>query len=398
MDIGSDILVKSEEKLADFERFNIKIANQFYILNFKTLREMFDVSEVLFKIIRTCYNDRLLYNSDISGFEELIELPEPKITITPIRVDFLLKHTNRICVNDINIPDNFIFDMIWPELGIDSLELNFNFSGRNYAILNAFPRYKKIFSEYFKSDPTIIRYLELNSNNTLEQNQFLMNLYEKISNYNFFNLIFQDKDINNLENSIEKENTLISYLLNTNNSLESLLESATSLFKYQMPIFANPKLLPFLDKRLPDKQFINSILKSNEIGRILRHIPRKSSVKNKSVIKNRFGHSGKSWVGEINSKITQELQFRQEKLYGFKFNGNQFNGTLKNMRRFRKLNYKPNVNFRNHIYELSMNSILITKNDKVEKIIPGISFSCRGAIYHPISGPHTTIYPTIIEK
>jgi len=391
-----------DEKIRAFKDFNIKIANQFFILELKQLRIMLRISEILFKIIKKCYNEQIIYNTDILEFAELKNLVEPGITISPIRIDFLLKNNNQICLSDINVPGSFVLDMIWPELGIKLPEAQFRFMNKRYTILNAFPKYQEIFSKYLNSKTNIFRYLEINTTNNKEQNEFLKKLYSKISNYNFFNLFFKDVEITKLKKEEINEHSLISFFLNTNNSLSNLLESSKSIINYNFPIFANPKLIPFMDKKYPNRQFLSTILKSNELNLFLRHIPREIEQKNRSIIKRRFGHAEKGWYGQPtsqnNSVNNEKLTFRQEKLFGFKFNGSKFNRTLNTMKKLRGKKFRPNVNVRINIFELSLNSIMVTKNGKIEKIIPAVSFSARGALEHPISGPHTTIFPTIIER
>jgi len=402
MDIINDKFLDFEEKIKFFRDLDINIANQFFILDLRTLRKLERISELWLKVIKICYNQKLLFNPEIFEFKELINLSEPSFTISPIRLNFLLNNRRQICLNDINIPSSFVLDMIWPELGLKSLEIEFEFIGKRFVILNAFPRYQKIFSKFFKKITNIHRYLEINTTNTEEGNRFLDKLYRKISSYGFFNLIFNDIEISKFENKIYPDDSLISFFLNTNNTIRNLLHSSKSIFQHGFPIFANPKLIPYMDKRFPSRQFLSTVLKTNELDYIKYHIPREIQDDYKAVIKRRFGNAGEGWFNQYytqsESEKKDDLIFRQELLSGFKFQGWEFNKKLNTIKKLRGKKFKPNVNVKRNIFELSLNSILITKNDKIETTIPAISFAARGSLGHPISGPHTTIFPILIEK
>ena len=137
------------------------------------------------------------------------------------------------------------------------------------------------------------------------------------------------------------------------------------------------------DKKPPSLEILTTFLADNEAEYLVEHLP---SLKSKNVInKIRFGHSASSYIkNKSNNNNYLYPQIELEKLKSLTFQG--FLGYS-----------KATEKSKDHLCEISINTFIVTQDKDFKDYNECVSVSSRGSLSHPISGPHTLLFPTIVE-
>ena len=162
------------------------------------------------------------------------------------------------------------------------------------------------------------------------------------------------------------------------------------------PIFVNPKLLPFTDKKPPSLDCLRTILKDNEAEYMNSHLP-KVILKGDTVIKRRFGHSSSSYV---KASLSTEDIIRNQDLYPYsevKLEKLQPIPYQDLSSKIKTVNTKL-ASVEDYLFEISLNIFIVTSGTAFNEVLDCVSVSSRGAKSHPISGPHTLLFPTVIGE
>ncbi len=251
-----------------------------FIISKHQFYQMRKTVTLFIKLLKRLYKNQEYYNLDLQFIKEIQEFSIPQITFSPMRFDFLLSSSNNLILSDINLPGSFVPDIFWPVYGLKEKQGQISFFDERFKVYNAFQLYHEEISKYLKKDFEIIRCLEKNSNKSEKQKQFLTLIYEYINQLSPIRLKFMNKSIENINFLEFSPNIVASIFLNTHNSPNNLLESIKILLNLKKPIFVNPKLLPYSDKRPPNLEFVRSHLKENEADYLMCHLPKSENSKN----------------------------------------------------------------------------------------------------------------------
>lgn len=376
---------KVSEVSESLKKHTVNFSNEVFVINNHQFSEMLNIGKFYIKLMANLYKNQEYFNKELSLTKKIQQFPTPKLTFSPMRFDFLCDSKNNLILSDINLPGSFVPDIFWPIYGINTHFDELICDKKNYICYNAYVKYHQIISNYLGDKYNILRFLDKNTNKPHEQRNFLKKLYQLINELKLINLNCSDQEINQKFIQDLDSNFLISLFLNTHNSPENLSNSIEILLNSDRPIFVNPKLLPFTDKKPPSLDFLQTVLKNNEAEYLNNHLP-KSDERNNFIIKKRFGHSSSSYGQKQgkNIKIFPYPEIKIERLKAFSFNGLEENGL-------------SNTNFNDYLFELSLNTFIVSQDNRFKQILDSVSVGCRGAESHPISGPHTLLFPTLVE-
>lgn len=384
----NSLFTKTKNASKLLKKYNINYSNVIYVLFNDQINEMKEISKIFIKFISELYKNQEYHNSELQFVAEIQNLPTAVLTFSPMRLDFLIDGHNSLILSDINLPGSFVPDLFWPFLSMKENLNDLHNNIKNYTFLNAYHYYHKSISKYFNHDYSVVRFLDRNTTKPKNQIDFINRLYKLISDLNFIRLRFINKEIDAEYISALDSKHIISLFLNTHNSPKNLIDSIKLLLESNRPIFVDPKLLPFTDKKPPSLEVLKTILKDNEAEYLKSHLPRLSDGE-QEVTKRRFGHSSSSFVNklscDIDTIINRDLfaypEVNIEKLEALPFQG---------------LNKK--AKYSKYIFEISLNTFIVTKKDSIIDSNECVSVSSRGAISHPISGPHTLLFPTMVKR
>ena len=364
------------------QKHEINFSDEIFVISKEQLVIMKKISQIFLKLMECIYKTQEYYNSDILFVRKIKELPIPKITFSPMRLDFL-QNDDKLILSDVNLPGSLVPDIFWAQFGIKEEREIFDFFNNKYTAFNAYYHYNEIITRFSNEKGVILRFLEKNTVKSHKQRKFLESLYKMIDNMNLINLVYNDDEINHDLIYNLPLNNIISLFLNTHNSPENLYSSIKVLLSEDRPIFVNPKLLPFTDKKPPSLEILTTFLADNEAKYLFEHLP---SLKSKNIInKIRFGHSASSYIENTsNSNNYLYPQIELEKLRSL-----PFQGLIEN--------YKSNEKYKDYLFEISINTFIVTQDNDFREYNECVSVSSRGSLSHPISGPHTLLFPTIAE-
>ncbi len=364
------------------QKHEINFSDEIFVISKEQLLIMKKISQIFIKLMECIYKTQEYYNLDIPFIKKIKNLPIPKITFSPMRLDFL-RAGNSLILSDVNLPGSLTPDIFWAQFGIKEERESIDIFNNNYTAFNAYYHYNRIITRFSNEKSVILRFLEKNTVKSQKQRKFLDFLYKMIDKMNFINLVYQDKEFNQDLIDNLPPNYIISIFLNTHNSPDNLYSSIKALLSEDRPIFVNPKLLPFTDKNPPSLEILNTFLADNEAEYLFEHLP---SLKSKKVIKKiRFGHSASSYIKKTsNNNYYLYPQIELEKLKAL-----PFQGIIKN--------YKTSQKFKHHLFEISINTFIVTRDNNFKEYNECVSVSSRGSLSHPISGPHTLLFPTLAE-
>lgn len=365
------------------QKHEINFSDEMFVISKEQLLIIKKISQIFVKLLKCIYKTQEYYNSDLLFIKKIKELPIPKITFSPMRLDFLQNNDDTLILSDVNLPGSLVPDIFWAQFGIKKEREIFDFFNNKYTAFNAYYHYNKIITRFLNEKGVILRFLEINTVKSQKQRKFLESLYKMLNNMNLINLVYKDDEINHDLIYNLPPNNIISIFLNTHNSPENLYSSIKILLSEGRPIFVNPKLLPFTDKKPPSLEILTTFLTDNEAEYLFEHLP---SLKSKNVIsKIRFGHSASSYIKNTsNNKYYLYPQIELEKLKSLPFQG------------FIE-NYKTNEKYKDYLFEISINTFIVTSDNDFKEHNECVSVSSRGSLSHPISGPHTLLFPTIVE-
>ena len=364
------------------QKHEINFSDEIFVISKEQLLIMKKISEIFIKLMECIYKSQEYYNLDVPFITKIKNLPIPKLTFSPMRLDFL-QNDNNLILSDVNLPGSLVPDIFWAQFGIKKEREIYDFFDTKYTAFNAYYYYNKIIARFLNKNAVILRFLEQNTVKSNKQRKFLKTLYKMIDHMNLINLDYKDDEINHdLLYNLPPDN-IISIFLNTHNSPENLYSSIKVLLSEDRPIFVNPKLLPFTDKKPPSLEILTSYLTDNEAEYLFEHLP---SLKSKNVInKIRFGHSASSYIkNKSNNNNYLYPQIELEKLKSLTFQG--FLGYS-----------KATEKSKDHLCEISINTFIVTQDKDFKDYNECVSVSSRGSLSHPISGPHTLLFPTIVE-
>ncbi len=364
------------------QKHDINFSDEIFVISKEQLLTMKKISQIFIKLMECMHKTQEYYNLDVPIITKIKNLPIPKITFSPMRLDFLQKD-EKLVLSDVNLPGSLVPDIFWAQFGIKKEREIFDFFNNKYTAFNAYYHYNKIITRFLNEKVVILRFLEQNTVKSHKQRKFLKSLYKMIDHMNLINLVYKDDEIDHDLICNLPPNNIISIFLNTHNSPENLYSSIKVLLSEGRPIFVNPKLLPFTDKRPPSLEILTSFLTDNEAEFLFEHLP---SLKSKNVInKIRFGHSASSYIENIsNNNKYLYPQIELEKLKSL-----HFQGFIEN--------YKTNEKYKDYLFEISINTFIVTQDNDFKEYNECVSISSRGSLSHPISGPHTLLFPTIVE-
>jgi len=364
------------------QKHEINFSDEIFVISKEQLLIMKKISEIFIKLMECIYKSQEYYNLDVPFITKIKNLPIPKLTFSPMRLDFL-QNDNNLILSDVNLPGSLVPDIFWAQFGIKKEREIYDFFDTKYTAFNAYYYYNKIIARFLNKNAVILRFLEQNTVKSNKQRKFLKTLYKMIDHMNLINLDYKDDEINHdLLYNLPPDN-IISIFLNTHNSPENLYSSIKVLLSEDRPIFVNPKLLPFTDKKPPSLEILTTFLADNEAEYLFEHLP---SLKSKNVInKIRFGHSASSYIkNKSNNNNYLYPQIELEKLKSLTFQG--FLGYS-----------KATEKSKDHLCEISINTFIVTQDKDFKDYNECVSVSSRGSLSHPISGPHTLLFPTIVE-
>ena len=364
------------------QKHDMNFSDEIFVISKEQLLTMKKISEIFIKLMERIYKTQEYYNLDVPFIHKIKSLSSPMITFSPMRLDFLQNDDNLI-LSDVNLPGSLVPDIFWAQFGIKKEREIFDFFNKKYTAFNAYHHYNEIIARFLKERVVILRFLEKNTVKSHKQRKFLESLYKMIDNMNLINLVYKDEEINHDLIYDLPPNYIISLFLNTHNSPENLYSSIKVLLNEDRPIFVNPKLLPFTDKKPPSLEILTTFLADNEAEYLFEHLP---SLKSKKVInKIRFGHSASSYIKNTsNNNNYLYPQIELEKLKSLPFQG------------FME-NYKTNEKYKDYLFEISINTFIVTRDNDFKEYNECVSVGSRGSLSHPISGPHTLLFPTIVE-
>jgi len=364
------------------QKHDINFSDEIFVISKEQLLTMKKISQIFIKLMESMQKTQEYYNLDVPFITKIKNLPIPKLTFSPMRLDFLQKD-EKLILSDVNLPGSLVPDIFFSHFGIKKEKEIFNFFNSKYTAFNAYYHYNKIITRLLNEKAVILRFLEQNTVKSHKQRKFLESLYKMIDHMNLINLVYKDDELNHdLINNLPPNN-IISIFLNTHNSPENLYSSIKVLLSEGRPIFVNPKLLPFTDKKPPSLEILTSFLADNEAEYLFEHLP---SLKSKNIIqKIRFGHSASSYINNTsNNNSYLYPQIELEKLKSLPFQGFIENN-------------KPNEKYKDYLFEISINTFIVTRDNYFKEYNECVSVSSRGSLSHPISGPHTLLFPTIVE-
>jgi len=364
------------------QKHEINFSDEIFVISKEQLLIMKKISEIFIKLMECIYKSQEYYNLDVPFITKIKNLPIPKLTFSPMRLDFL-QNDNNLILSDVNLPGSLVPDIFWAQFGIKKEREIYDFFDTKYTAFNAYYYYNKIIARFLNKNAVILRFLEQNTVKSNKQRKFLKTLYKMIDHMNLINLDYKDDEINHdLLYNLPPDN-IISIFLNTHNSPENLYSSIKVLLSEDRPIFVNPKLLPFTDKKPPSLEILTTFLADNEAEYLFEHLP---SLKSKNIInKIRFGHSASSYIkNKSNNNNYLYPQIELEKLKSLTFQG--FLGYS-----------KATEKSKDHLCEISINTFIVTQDKDFKDYNECVSVSSRGSLSHPISGPHTLLFPTIVE-
>ena len=365
------------------QKHDINFSDEIFVISKEQLLTMKRISQIFIKLIEGMYKTQEYYNLDVPFITKIKNLPLPKLTFSPMRLDFLQKD-EKLILSDVNLPGSLVPDIFWAQFGIKKEKEIYDLFNNNYTAFNAYYHYNKIITRFLNKKGVILRFLEQNTVKSHKQRKFLESLYKMIDHMNLINLVYKDDELNHdLIYNLPSDN-LISIFLNTHNSPENLYSSIKELLNEDRPIFVNPKLLPFTDKKPPSLEILTSFLADNEAEYLFEHLPSLKS--NNSINKIRFGHSASSYIKNTsNNNSYLYPQIELEKLNSLPFQG--FMGYS-----------KTNDKFKDHLCEISINTFIVTQDNYFKDYNECVSVISRGSLSHPISGPHTLLFPTLVEE
>ncbi|MHA1149108.1 MAG: hypothetical protein ACTSR8_12790 [Promethearchaeota archaeon] len=77
-----------------FKNYEINLAEEFYLVKKKDLSIMRDISIIFIDFIKKVYESQEYYNNDIELVNKMKYLTVPKLSFSPLRLDFLLNKDN----------------------------------------------------------------------------------------------------------------------------------------------------------------------------------------------------------------------------------------------------------------------------------------------------------------
>jgi len=389
---------KVSEVSESLKKHTVNFSNEVFVINNHQFSEMLNIGKLYIKLMANLYKKQEYFNKKLSLTKKIQQFPTPKLTFSPMRFDFLCDSKNNLILSDINLPGSFVPDIFWPIYGINNQFDELICDKKNYICYNAYVKYHQIISNYLGDKYKILRFLDNNTNKLQEQRNFLKNLYQLINELKLINLNYSDQEINQKFIQDLDSNFLVSLFLNTHNSPENLSNSIEILLNSDRPIFVNPKLLPFTDKKPPSLDFLRTILKDNKAEYMNAHLP-KVILKGNTVIKRRFGHSSSSYVTV--SLSTEEI-IRNQDLYPYsevkveKLQPIPYQGLSSKVININNKLVKNSIE--DYLFEISLNIFIVTRGTAFNEVLDCVSVSSRGAKSHPISGPHTLLFPTVIGE
>jgi len=378
---------KLEELAEILKSYEINLAKTYYVIYKDQFDEMRKTATIFIKLMEILYKENNYYNLDIPLVSGIQAFPNPELTFSPFRFDFLMDLEGNLIISDINLPGSFAIDLYWTMLDKKKAKKNIE---NLYLYFNAFIKYKQIIFQYFNSNFRIIRFLESNTVKSEKQREFISKLFDLLNAIGPIELEFPNCEIDKVDFSILSSEYIVSLFLNTHNSPDNLLNSIKILIESKKPIFANPKLLPFTDKKPPSLEFLQSILNDNDADFLHQHLPKAENQRG-YLKKKRFGHSSSSYneslndsSSTINFSVYPYPKVKLEKLSGLDFQ------SIPNIKH-------SGNNYDRFLFELSLNTFITTQDNIFKNIESCVSVGCRGARSHPISGPNTLIFPTLVE-
>jgi hypothetical protein len=364
------------------QKHDINFTDEIFVISKEQLLTMKKVSQIFIKLMEYVYKSQEYYNLDLPFITKIKNLPIPKLTFSPMRLDFLQKD-EKLILSDVNLPGSLVPDIFWAQFGIKKERKIYDFFNKKYTAFNAYYHYNKIITKFLNRKAVILRFLEHNTVKSHKQRKFLEALYKLIDHMNLINLVYMDDEINHDLIYNLPSDKIISIFLNTHNSPENLYSSIKELLTEDRPIFVNPKLLPFTDKKPPSLEILTSFLSDNEAEYLFEHLPSLKS--NNKINKIRFGHSASSYI----KSTSTDNYYLYPQIELEKLNSLQFQGFIEHS--------KTNEKYKDHLCEISINTFIVTQGNEFKDYNECVSVSSRGSLSHPISGPHTLLFPTIAE-
>lgn len=383
---AANLFNRVENTVSQLKELDIHFADSIYVISKPQFDEMNRISDIFLKLIKRLYKANIYWNSELGLVSHIKNLPALNISFSPMRLDFLQKNDKTLVLSDVNLPGSFVPDLFWPAFGIGSSNEEIRILGSNFKVFNAFSYYSENLNDTLGYSPRIIRFLEKHTVKTKKQLNFLENLYKYIKDSSL-DLDFRNKEVTYSILSDLSSEEIISVFLNTHNSPDNLISSFKTICDFKNPIFANPQLLPYTDKKPPSYDFLKTYLSKHDANYLYNHLPQLSSEED-YIKKRRFGHSSSSLSSEHGSYFDYP-EVKLEKLYPLNYQN--IEAPL-----FKEEN-KRNSKYKNYLFEISLNSFIITKKNEVHNYCSAVSISSRGNPTHPISGPHTTLFPTILS-
>ena len=376
------------EELADIlKSYEINLAKTYFVIYNDQFNEMRKISTIFINLMEILYKENNYYNKDLQIVSGIQDFSYPELSFSPLRFDFLIDFEGNLIVSDINLPGSFALDLYWTM--VDNKNAIKKIEGI-YAYFNAFIKYKDIIGQLFNVNFKILRLLELNTVKSEKQRQFIANLFDLLNAVGPIKLEFPNNEIDKIDLTGLSSKYIVSLFLNTHNSPENLLNSIKILIDSKKPIFANPKLLAFTDKKPPSLEFLQSLLKDNDADYLHTHLP-KTDNQDGFIEKTRFGHSSSSYPNSLDNlnNLIKSSPYPYPKVRLEKLNALEFQG-IPNIQR-------SGYDYDRFMFELSLNTFITTQKNIFKNMETCASVGCRGARSHPISGPNTLIFPALVE-
>ena len=99
------------------QKHEINFSDEIFVISKEQLLIMKKISEIFIKLMECIYKSQEYYNLDVPFITKIKNLPIPKLTFSPMRLDFL-QNDNNLILSDVNLPGSLVPDIFWAQFGI----------------------------------------------------------------------------------------------------------------------------------------------------------------------------------------------------------------------------------------------------------------------------------------